>query len=295
VVPALFVLLWSTGFLAARLGLPYTGPFTFLLLRFVLVVALLAAICAIVRVGLPRGRRELAHLAVAGLLVHAGYLGGTFTAVHLGLSSGAIALLVGLQPIATAAFAGPLLGERVSARQWAGLALGLAGVALVLLPRANATGIGAGSLLAGLVALASITAGTLWQKRYCSGMDLRAGSLVQFVAAGLAVAAPAVLLEGLEVRWSGEFAVALAWLVLVLSLGAISLLHLLIRRGEAARVASLFYLTPGVTALLAWPMFGERLAASGIAGLVLAAAGVALVNAAAAAPARDTLKDARRG
>ena len=186
-MPALFVLLWSTGFLAARLGLPYTGPFTFLLLRFLLVVALLAAVCALVRVRWPRGPREWAHLAVAGLLVHAGYLGGTFTAVHLGLSSGAIALLVGLQPIATAAFAGPLLGERVSARQWAGLALGLAGVALVLLPRANATGIGAGSLLAGLVALASITAGTLWQKRYCSGMDLRAGSLVQFVAAALAV------------------------------------------------------------------------------------------------------------
>ncbi|MFN7752858.1 MAG: DMT family transporter [Pseudomonadota bacterium] len=293
-MPALFVLLWSTGFLAARLGLPHVGPFTFLLLRFALVVALLAAICAIARVRLPHGRRELAHLAVAGLLVHAGYLGGTFTAVHLGLSSGAIALLVGVQPIATAALAGPLLGERVSTRQWAGLALGLLGVALVLVPRANATGIGVGSLLAGLVALASITAGTLWQKRFCSDMDLRSGSLVQFAAAALAVAAPAVLVEGLRIEWTGEFALALAWLVLVLSLGAISLLHLLIRRGEAARVASLFYLTPGVTALLAWPMFGERLAASGIVGLLLAAVGVALVNASAGGRSRDTLAGARR-
>jgi len=277
-IPAAFVLLWSTGFIGARLGLPYAEPLTFLSLRFALVVALLSLVCLVARAPWPRTPRAALHIAVAGLLVQAGYLGGVFSAIHFGLSAGAAALIVGLQPLVTAGLAGPVLGERISRLQWLGFALGLAGAMLVLGPNATAAGASAASVGFALVGLASITAGTLYQKRFASDMDLRSGSLIQFAAAGLLIAPLAWATETMQVTWSGEFVFALFWLAIVLSIGAITLLNLLIRRGAAARLASLFYLTPGVTAVIAWAMFDERLALSGIAGLALAAVGVALVN-----------------
>lgn len=288
-VPAVFVLLWSTGFIGARLGMPHAEPLTFLALRFAVVGVLLGAVCLLARAPWPRSAREYGHLAVSGLLVQAGYLGGVFSAIDLGLSAGAAALIVGLQPLATACIAGPVLGERIGRLQWLGFALGLAGVLMVLGPRANATGASLASVGFATVALASITAGTVYQKRFASGMDLRTGSLVQFTAAALLLVPIALLTESRQVDWTGEFLFALGWLSVVLSLGAITLLNLLIRRGAASQVASLFYLTPGVTALVAWMVFGETLAPSGIAGMAVAAIGVALVNAGVAPPARATL------
>ena len=224
----------------------------------------------------------MGHYAVAGLLVHGVYLGGVYVGISLGVEAGVSALVVGLQPLLTAALAGAVLGERVTPRQWAGLGLGLLGVALVL---ARRLGHGPGGALGGLAcaaALLGITAGTLYQKRHGAGMDLRTGSVVQFAAAGLATALLALLFEDARVAWTGEFVFALLWLVLVLSLGAVSLLHVLIRRGAAARVASLFFLVPPCTALMAWPLFGETLGPAALIGMALTAAGVALASRAAA-------------
>jgi drug/metabolite transporter (DMT)-like permease len=210
--------------------------------------------------------------------VHAVYLGGVFVGISLGSEAGVSALIVGLQPLLTAALARASLGERVTPRQWAGLGLGLLGVALVL---ARKLGQGPGDALGSLAcvgALFGITLGTLYQKRYCARMDLRTGNVVQFTAAGLATAPLALLSEGFRVSWTGEFVFALLWLVLVLSLGAVSLLYLLIRRGAAAEVASLFFLVPPCTALIAWPLFGERLGPLALMGMGLTAAGVALAS-----------------
>lgn len=277
-MPGVFVVLWSTGFIGAKLGLPYAEPFTFLSLRFAAVIVFLLLVCVLTRAPWPKLAALWGHLAISGLLVHGLYLGGVFAAIKTGLPSGVTALVVGLQPLLTALVAGPVLGERVSTRQWSGLALGLAGVALVLSGRL--TGLG-GMSWSGLgfaaIALAGITAGTLYQKRFCTGMDLRSGAVIQYAAAAVLIVPAAMLLETLRVQWSGSFVFALAWLVLVLSVGAISLLMTLIRLGEAARVASLFYLVPPVTAVMAWGLFDERLGPLGLVGMALAAAGVALV------------------
>lgn len=274
--PALFVVLWSTGFIGAKYGLPYAEPLTFLLWRFIAATVLLLALSLALRAPWPRTRRATLHIVVAGLLVHGGYLGGVFGAIHLGVSAGAIALIAGLQPVLTAIAAGPLLGERVRPRQWAGLVLGVVGVTLVVWHRLRGGAEPAGYALA-LLALLSITAGTLYQKRFCAHMDLRSGSVIQFGAAAVAMALLAPWLETMAVQWTPSFIFALAWLVLVLSLGAISLLFYLIRHGEAARVTSMFYLVPPVTALMALAMFDERLTALMLAGMLLAVVGVALV------------------
>jgi drug/metabolite transporter (DMT)-like permease len=281
-VPALFVVLWSTGFLGARLGLPHAGPLTFLALRFGLAAGLLALVALATRAPWPRRPAEVGHYAVAGLLVHAVYLGGVFVGISLGVEAGVSALIVGLQPLLTAALAGTLLGERVAPRQWAGLGLGLLGVALVL---ARKLGQGPGDALGGLACIAAllgITAGTFYQKRFCAGMDLRSGGAVQFAAASLATALPALLFDDTHIDWTGEFIFALLWLVLPLSLGAVSLLYVLIRRGAASRVASLFFLVPPCTALIAWPLFGETLGPVALVGMALTAAGVALASRGAA-------------
>lgn len=277
--PALFVLLWSTGFLGAKLGTPYVEPFTFLSLRFVLVIALMLPLALLWHVEWPRSRRQRLHIAVSGALIHGGYLAGCFAAVHHGMSAGVTALIVGLQPIVTAFAAAPLLNERVGTMQWAGLVLGFGGVVLVVGEKiTGGAGLTEVSIAWALLALFSITAGTLYQKRYCPVFDLRAGAVIQFGAA-LALLLPlALMLETNTIVWSGEFVFALAWLVLVLSLGAISLLYYLIQHGEATRVASLFYLTPLTTAVMAYFLFGERLGALALAGMALAITGVALVN-----------------
>ena len=276
-MPAAFVFLWSTGFIGAKLGLPYAEPMTFLSLRFAIVAALLLAAALFFRAPWPGSWREAAHIAVAGLLLHAVYLGGIFASIHQGVEAGVSALIVGIQPILTAAVAGLILGERVTARQWLGLGLGIVGVALVVW-RKLALGIGTplGVGLSGL-ALLGMTAGTLYQKRFCGAMPLRTGNTIQFAAAAAATGLLAFLLESREIAWSRDFIIAMTWLILVLSFGAITLLHLLIRRGAAARVASLFYLVPASTALIAWPLFGERFGPVALAGMALIAVGVALV------------------
>ncbi len=275
--PAAFVVMWSTGFIGAKYGLPYAEPLTFLLWRFVLAALLLLAVALLMRAPWPATRAEAGHIAVAGLLLHAGYLAGVFGAIHQGVSAGVMAVIAGLQPVLTALAAGPLLGERVRARQWAGFALGFAGVLLVVQQRIGAGTAGAAGYALAFMALASITAGTLYQKRFCSHMDLRSGAVIQFAAATLAMAACAPLFETMVVRWTPSFLFALGWLVLVLSVGAITLLYILIRRGEAARVSSLFYLVPPTTVLMAYAMFGERLSAAALAGTVVSVVGVALV------------------
>ena len=280
--PLLFVLLWSTGFIGAKFGLPYAEPLTFLSTRYVLVIGLMLLLVLATRAPWPKRPQDFFHIGLSGLLLHACYLGGVFVAIDRGLPAGVTALVVGMQPLLTALGAGWLLGERVSARQWAGLALGFAGVALVVGDKAGTGGADlAGlwhALLPALVALVAITGGTLYQKRFCPRFDLRTGSVIQFVPTLAVSALAASQTETMQIDWQGEFVFALLWLVLVLSLGAISLLNILIRNGSAVNVASLFYLTPPTTALIAWAMFGETLAPPALAGMVVAVAGVWLAR-----------------
>ena len=270
------VLLWSPGFIGAKFGLPYAEPLTFLALRFALVALLLTGVALVARAPWPRDPATLGHLVVAGVLVHGVALGGVFAALHQGVPAGVSALIVGLQPLLTAALAGPLLGERVRPVQWLGLLLGLGGIGLVV---ANKLGLGLGSPFAmGLsgLALLGMTAGTLYQKRFGGAMDLRTGNAIQFMAAGVVTGAGALLTETMHIDWTPHFIFALAWLVIVLSLGAISLLLILIREGAASRVASYFYLVPPVTAVEAWLLFDERMGLVALGGMMLVVAGVAL-------------------
>jgi len=277
-MPMLFVLLWSTGFIGAKFGLPYAEPLTFLSIRYALVIALMTVIALATRAPWPRDWRQTLHIGMTGILVHGIYLGGVFTAIHNGLSAGIAALIVGMQPLLTALGAGWMLGERVSVGQWSGLALGFGGVAIVV---GSKGGVGAASLaelgplmVPIVAALFGITMGTLYQKRFCPGFDLRTGSVIQFIPTLALTALVASQTESMQIEWSGEFVFALTWLVLVLSLGAISLLTLLIRSGSAVNVASLFYLTPPTTALLAWLLFGETLTGFALIGMAIAVAGV---------------------
>lgn len=274
--PALFVLLWSTGFIGAKLGLPYAEPLTFLLIRFACVLVLLAGLALLLRRPWPRQPAQVAHIAVAGILLHGGYLGGVFVALHRGMPAGVVALVVGLQPLLSALLGTRLVGESVTVRQWLGLALGFGGVVLVVGEKLGLAGVSVPGLVFSVLALLSITVGTLYQKRCCAELDLWSGSVIQFAAAALVLLPFALAFESLRVSWSGPFLFALTWLILVLSLGAISLLHVLIRRGAASHVSALFYLTPPTTALLAWLVFGERLGLPALAGMVLAVAGVAM-------------------
>ncbi len=278
--PAVFVVLWSTGFVAGKTGLAYAEPFTFLFVRFVIVTTAMLIASLIVGATWPRGIM-VGHIAVVGLLMHASYLGGVFTAIMLGMPAWLIALVVGLQPILTATIVGPLLGERVTARQWLGLVLGFGGAAIVLADRAGPAGAGSSgweALLASLVALLGITGGTLYQKRYCAHVNLWTGAVIQYAAAGAALVVPAYLFETMHITWSGPFIASMAWLTVVLSVGTVSLLYLLIRRGAVSKLASLFFLIPPTTALIAWAMLGETLGLRALAGMAVAAVGVALVQ-----------------
>ena len=277
IYPLLFVFLWSTGFIGAKYGLPYAEPLSFLFVRYLAVIALMTAIALLTRAPWPKAPMQWVHIGVSGLLVHAVYLGGVFIAIKQGLPAGITALVVGMQPLLTACSAGWLLGETVSGRQWGGLALGFCGVALVVSGKIGEAALGP-MLWPAVVALLAITAGTLYQKRFCAQFDLRTGAVVQFVAAALVTGLAVGLGEGYHVTWTGDFVFALGWLVVVLSIGAISLLNVLIRHGSAVNVASLFYLTPPTTALIAWAMFGERLSWPALCGMVLAVSGVYLVG-----------------
>jgi drug/metabolite transporter (DMT)-like permease len=274
--PAIFVVLWSTGFIGTKYVLSGAEPLTYLAIRMVLVVALMAVIAAIARPQWP-DRTGIAHSVIAGILVHGFYLGGTAIAIAHSIPAGLSALIPGLQPILTSTLANRWLGERVTPLQWAGLLIGLAGVVLILHDRPMSGEAGWGWFASG-VSLLSITLGTLYQRRYCGRIDWRAGNLVQYIAVAIFFAAGAWLFESNVVRWSSEFVLALIWLAVVLSIGSIGLLYWLIRRSAATSVASLFYLVPAVTAVMAYVLFGERLDTVAIIGMVACAAAVFVVN-----------------
>jgi drug/metabolite transporter (DMT)-like permease len=278
--PALFVLLWSTGFVGAKYGLPYAEPFTFLAVRMAIAAALLALLAVGLRSAGMASRPQYGRAAVVGIFLHAGYLGGIFYAISLGIPAGISAVVVSLQPVLTAVLAARVLGERPAARQWLGLVLGVAGVGLVVGPgiaAGSAEPLSAAGLAACLLALASGTLGTVYQKRHGDGIPLVWGTAVQYTAAAALFLAVAAAAEDMSIRWTGEFVGALVWLVVVLSLGAVLLLLLLLRRGTAAGVSSLYYLVPPAVAVEAFLLFGERVGALSLVGIVVTTLGVALV------------------
>lgn len=279
-VPALFVWLWSTGFIGAKYGLPYAEPFTLLLYRMLFTLALLGVLAWVLPVRWPSARGA-AHTAVTGLLVHGLYLGGVYYAIYGDMPSGVISLIVGLQPLVMAIAAVLILRESISLRQWAGLVLGLLGISLVLLEKmsggSQVESFPLWALLWALVALVGISVGTVYQKRHGESIDLVAGTFIQYCAASVFFAIGALAFETREVVWHLQLQLSMAWLVLGVSIGAILLLMMLIKRGAASQVASLFYLVPPVTALEAFILFDERLGALAIAGGLVSITGVALV------------------
>jgi len=276
-MPVVFVLIWSTGFVVARFGMPHAPPMGFLAWRYALSVAAFLLWILWARAAWPQGRAQWLHLGVAGVLMHAGYLGGVWAAVKDGLGAGLAALIVGLQPMITALWISAR-GHRhhVSSRQWLGLVIGLAGLLLVVWHKLHVGEARIYNVGLAVLALASITAGTLYQKRWIKPCDVRTANTVQLLAA-LTVTAPLALLETEAIDLHPELIGAMAWSVLALTLGGSSLLYLLIQRGAATAVTSLMYLVPPCTAVLAWLLFGETLSTLVLGGLALTAAGVALV------------------
>jgi drug/metabolite transporter (DMT)-like permease len=276
-MPVVFVLIWSTGFVVARFGMPFAPPMRFLAWRFALSVGAFGIWVLLSRAAWPKGRRQWMHLGVVGVLMHAGYLGGVWSAVKLGIGAGTSALIVGLQPVLTALWVSASgQGQRVAPRQWLGLGLGLVGLVLVVwnkLGHGEVTPLNLGLCLAALLA---ITTGTLYQKRHVAPCDVRTASLVQLTAA-FAVVLPLALLEHEPIQPQPALLGALAWSVGVLTLGGSSLLYMMVQRGAATRVSSLMYLVPPCTALLAWLLFDELLTPLVLAGLALTALGVGLV------------------
>lgn len=275
--PLLFVVLWSTGFIGAKFGLPHAEPLTFLLIRYLLVIGLMTVVALATRAPWPKDGQRWFHIGVSGVLMHATYLGGVFVSISQGLPAGMSSLVVGMQPLLTATVAGWVLKEAVTRRQWLGLIMGLVGVIMVLSSRIQG-GFGLDGLPAALLALAGITVGTLYQKRFCPSFDWRTGAVAQFVPAAVVTLFVASLTEQFHVEFVPRFLFALGWLVLVLSLGAISLLNYLIRSGTAVNVVSLFYLTPACTAAIAWLLFDERLTLVSLAGMAIAVWGVYLAR-----------------
>ncbi len=275
--PIVFVLLWSSGFIGARYGLPFAEPMTFLALRMGFVVLVMLAIALIGRARWPRPP-EIGHSLVAGVLVHGAYLAGVFISISQGVPAGISALIPGLQPILTSTIANRFMGERVTPLQWVGLGLGLGGVLMVLHDHRI---VAAGTALgwsASFVSLFGITLGTLYQKRYCAFIDWRTGNTVQFISAGILFTIASFAFETRVIHWTGQLIFAIAWLAIVLSVLAVALMYWLIRRSAATSFASLFYLVPATTALLAYLLFGERLDTLSIVGMVVCAAGVVLAN-----------------
>ncbi|BEP62634.1 DMT family transporter [Variovorax sp. V213] len=275
-MPVVFVLIWSTGFIVARYGMPYAPPLKFLAVRYALSLVCFGIWVALARVAWPKERAQWGHLAVTGVLMQAGYLGGVWAAVHAGMGAGLVALLVGIQPVLTAIWLS-FNGGRITQRQWTGLVLGFAGLVLVV-SRKFGQGTEVSALTMGLavMALLSITAGTLYQKRFVAPCDVRSASAVQ-MAAALLVSLPFAAMESQGIEWNAHSAGAMAWSVLVLSLGGSSLLYMLIQRGTATAVTSLLYLVPPCTAVMAWLLFGEPITWVTLLGIGLTAVGVSLV------------------
>jgi drug/metabolite transporter (DMT)-like permease len=290
----LFVVLWATGFVGARYAMPWAEPFTFLALRFSFAFLLFIAL-AFALGAKWQGGRDALNAMIAGFLMQGVYLGGVFWAIHRGMPAGLVALIAGLQPLITAILAGVLLGDRILARHWAGIAIGFAGVVIVVLPslQGGVGGVTAATLLASVIAVIAMSAGTIWQKRH-GGSDLITGTTWQYLGGLVPMIAGALLFEDRHVVVNGEFVFALVWLVLVLSVGAILLLMLMIREGEVAKVASLFYLVPAVTAIMTWALFDERLTPLQIGGMVVTCLGVALATGARTALQSGTRARASR-
>jgi drug/metabolite transporter (DMT)-like permease len=283
-IPLVFVLIWSTGFIVARYGMPHAPPLTFLCIRYALSIACFLLWIWWAKVAWPHGREQWLHLSVTGVLMHAGYLGGVWVAVKAGMGSGLSSLIVGFQPVLTAIWlAYSLRGSEqpgVSRQQWLGLLLGFMGLLMVVwrkltlgTPLDHVT---PGNIAFALTALLSITVGTLYQKRFVQPCDVRSANTVQLLAAWV-VTWPLAMMETESMRWNGELAGAMAWSVLVLTLGGSSLLYMLIQRGAAAKVTSLMYMVPPTTAVMAWLLFGESITAMTLAGTALTALGVSMV------------------
>lgn len=279
-MPWLFVLIWSTGFIVARFGMPHSPPLTFLSMRYALSVLCFGVWALLARATWPRNRAQWLHLGVVGVLMHAGYLGGVWAAIKAGIGAGTVALLVGLQPVLTALWmtmsSSRSSQQRISLAQWGGLALGLGGLMLVVWRKLGAGELNRFNLGLAVFALLSITTGTLYQKRFLAPCDVRTASLVQLLAA-LAVSLPLAMLEPEAVTWHPQFIGAMIWSVLGLTLGGSSLLYLLIQRGAATQVTSLMFLVPPCTAVMAWLIFGEVLTPSMGLGMALTVVGVAMV------------------
>jgi drug/metabolite transporter (DMT)-like permease len=283
VAPLTFVLFWSSGFIVARYAAPNADPFTFLAVRCGLTMVILASIAVASRAPWPATPREAGHNMIAGVLLHGGYLGGVWWAIAEGLPAGISGLISAAQPLLTALLAAPLLGERVTRRQWLGIVAGFVGIVLVLAPRLSvvdmaAIGTVALPMIVNFAAIVSLTLGTFYQKRFVAGADLRTGTCLQFVGA-LAVVAPlALATETLRFDVSATLLAALGWSVLVNSMASIALLLLMIRHGELSRVATLIYLVPPLTAVEAFILFGESLSAVQVIGMLATAAGVWLAT-----------------
>jgi drug/metabolite transporter (DMT)-like permease len=273
--PPLFIFIWATGYIVAKLAAPYADPLTFLCWRYAGVVLLMLGLALAARARWPE-RREVLHLAVAGVGIQALYLGGVWVAIRQGLPAGTAALIVNLQPVLVAALA-PLIGERVGARQWLGVALGLGGVVLVIWHKLTLGASFGPPLLLCVMALLAITGGTLYQKRFVPHFDLRTGQVVQFVAALAATLPLAWWMEPMRIEWNASVLVAMAWSILVLTAGGISLMFYMLRHGRVTAVSSTMYLVPSVTTVMAWLLFGETLGAQAIVGMVVTLLGVYLV------------------
>lgn len=276
--PLIFAVTWSTGNIFTKFGMPHIEPLTFLALRFSFAALMLAGIAWIARAPWPRSFGEAGHIAAAGFLFHGGYLWSVFVAVDEGVATGTLALMAGLQPLLTALLAGRTLGERVGPRQWAGLVLGFAGVGLVVWRKVEIAEGSAFGLALGMAGALALTAGAVYQKRFCADMDLRSGTALQQALNALATLGLVLVFEERMIDWTGELAFSLAWLTVVLTVGAYNLLFYLLRRGQAARVASLFYLTPPITAVMGWFMFGETFGGLALAGMAVAVLGFALAS-----------------
>ena len=277
--PSLFVVLWSTGYISARLGLPYAEAGTFLMMRFALAAIFMAAFVVASRAPLPTSFREWAHCAVVGALVHGLYLYGGFASIQEGLTPTTIAVVVGMQPVITAVLIAPILGEAVNIRQWGGFFLGTVGVVLVIVANFTSIGFGSGApaVFLSLICVLSISVGTLYQKRFCASVDLRSGTMIQLIMAAVMMWGISTWLETGHVEWTGTFVFALLWSVLVLSVGAYTLLWWLVRRKTATNVVSLFFLMPPVTAVFDWLLFDQRVSLITLMGIVIAVAGIVIV------------------
>ena len=277
--PSLFVVLWSTGYISARLGLPYAEAGTFLMMRFALAAIFMVGVVVVSRVPLPVSFREWAHCAVVGALVHGLYLYGGFASIQEGLTPTTIAVVVGMQPVITAVLIGPILGEAVNIRQWGGFLLGTVGVVLVIVANFASIGFGSGApaVFLSILCVLSISVGTLYQKRFCASVDLRSGAMIQLIMAAVMMWGISSWFETGHVEWTGTFVFALMWSVLVLSVGAYTLLWWLVRRNAATNVVSLFFLMPPVTAVFDWLLFDQKVSLITLMGITIAVAGIAIV------------------